>query len=73
MRYEFTAVIERDEDWYISYCPEIPEANGQGRTIDAARENLAEAIALVLEDRREEGLRGVPPDAIIDTVGGSHG
>ena len=68
MRYEFTAVIEQDEDWYISYCPEIPEANGQGRTIDAARENLAEAIALVLEVRREDGLRGVPPDAILDRV-----
>ena len=68
MRYEFTAVIERDDDWYISYCPEIPEANGQGRTIDAARENLAEAITLVLEFRRENGLRGVPSNAILDTV-----
>jgi len=68
MRNEFTAVIERDEDWYIAYCPEIPEANGQGRTIDAARENLAEAIALVLEVRREDGLRGVPSDAILETV-----
>ena len=68
MRNEFTAVIERDEDWYIAYCPEIPEANGQGRTKDAARENLAEAIALVLEDRREDGLRGVPSDAILETV-----
>ena len=68
MRNEFTAVIERDEDWYIAYCPEILEANGQGRAIDAARENLAEAIALVLEVRREDGLRGVPPDAILDRV-----
>lgn len=68
MRNEFTAVIERDENWYIAYCPEIPEANGQGRTKDAARENLAEAIALVLEDKREDGLRGVPPDAILETV-----
>ena len=68
MRNEFTAVIERDEDWYIAYCPEIPEANGQGRTKDAARENLAEAIALVLKVRREDGLRGVPCDAILETV-----
>jgi hypothetical protein len=29
---------------------------------------LAEAIALILEDRREEGLRGVPPEAIRETV-----
>jgi len=61
---EFTAIIERDGKWYIAYCPEIPGANGQGRTKDEARKNLAEAIALVLEDRREDGLRGVPRRAI---------
>ena len=68
MKNEFTAIIERDEDWYIAYCPEIPGANGQGRTKDEARENLAEAIELILEDRREDALRGVPPDAIRETV-----
>ena len=68
MRNEFTAIIERDGDWYIAYCPEIPGANGQGRTKDEARENSAEAIELILEDRREDALRGVPPDAIRETV-----
>jgi predicted RNase H-like HicB family nuclease len=68
MRNEFTAIIERDGEWYIAYCPEIPGANGQGKTKDEARESLAEAIALILEDRREEGLRGVPPEAIRETV-----
>lgn len=68
MKNGFTAIIERDGAWHIAYCPEIPGANGQGRTKDEARENLAEAIALILEDRREEGLRGVPADAIRETV-----
>jgi predicted RNase H-like HicB family nuclease len=68
MHNEFTAVFERDGDWYVAYCPEIPGANGQGRTKDDARRNLAEAIALLLEDRREDGLRGVPPDAERETV-----
>ncbi len=68
MRNEFTAIIERDGEWYIAYCPEIPGANGQGRTKDEARENLAEAIELILKDRREDALRGVPPDAIRETV-----
>lgn len=68
MRNEFTAVIEREDDWYIGYCPEIPGANGQGRTIEECRASLAEAIALILEERREEGLRGVPADAIRETV-----
>ena len=48
-----TAVIERDGDWYIGHCPEVPGANGQGRTIEECRENLAEAVALILEDQRE--------------------
>jgi predicted RNase H-like HicB family nuclease len=68
MRNEFTAVIERDGDWYIAYSPEIPGANGQGRTRDEARASLAGAIALILEDRREDSLRGVPADAERDTV-----
>lgn len=68
MRNQFTAVIEQDERWYIAYCPEIPGANGQGRTKDDARKSLAEAIALILDDRREEGLRGVPPEATRETV-----
>ena len=57
---EFTAIIERDGEWHVAYCPEIPGANGQGRSKDEARESLDDAIALILEDRREDGLRGVP-------------
>jgi predicted RNase H-like HicB family nuclease len=59
MHNEFTAIIERADDWFIAYSPEIPGANGQGRTSDEARASLAEAIALILEDRREDALRGV--------------
>ncbi len=51
MRNEFTAVIEKEEGWYIAYCPEIPGANGQGLTEETARESLVEAIALILEDQ----------------------
>jgi len=68
MHNEFTAVFERDGDWYIAYCPEIPGANGQGHTKDEARRSLTDAIALILEDRRQDGLRGVPPDAERETV-----
>ncbi|MBI2682552.1 MAG: type II toxin-antitoxin system HicB family antitoxin [Acidobacteriales bacterium] len=68
MSNEFTAIIERDGDWFIAYCPEIPGANGQGKTLEECRKNLAEAIALILEDRRQEGLRGAPQDAIREVV-----
>lgn len=50
---EFTAIIEQDEDWFIAYSPEIPGANGLGHTIEECRQSLSEAIALILEDRRE--------------------
>ena len=65
---EFTAVFERDGEWYIAYCPEIPRANGQGKTKEEARASLAEAVALILEDRRQDVLRGIPPEAELDTV-----
>ena len=68
MQNEFTAVFEKDGEWYVGFCPEIPEANGQGRTVEECRESLAQAIALVLQDRREDALRGVPPDAIREVV-----
>lgn len=68
MQNEFTAIIERDGDWYIAYCPEIPGANGQGRTKPEVLQNLSEAIALILEVRREDGLKGVPDDAIREVV-----
>jgi len=68
LKNEFTAVIERDGKWFIAYSPEIPGANGQGRTRTEARQNLAEAIALILDDRRRDGLRGLPRDAIREKV-----
>ena len=68
MRHEFTAIYECDADWIVAYCPEVPGANGQGRTKAEAGESLAGAIALILEDRRDDGLRGVPPEAERDTV-----
>jgi len=68
MHNEFTAIFERDGDWYVAYCPEISGANGQGRTKEEARTSLAQAIGLILEDRREDALRGIPHDAEHETV-----
>ena len=52
MSNDFTAVIERDGEWFIGYYPEIPGANGQGRSKDECLQNLYAAIKLVLDDRR---------------------
>ena len=68
MHNEFMAIIEKHEDWFISYSPEIPGANGQGRTKKECLDSLAAAISLILEDRREEGLRGVPAEVERDVV-----
>ena len=68
MENEFTAIIERDGEWFIAYCPEVPGANGQGKTKEEARESLAEAISVILADRREDALRRLPPDALRETV-----
>jgi len=64
MHNEFTSIIEQDGEWFVAYSPEIPGANGQGRSAEDARQNLAEAIALILEDRREDGLRASSEVAI---------
>ena len=68
MRNEFTAVVERDEEWFVAYSPEIPGANGQGKTKEEAIESLSSAIALILEDRREDAFRGLPDGAVRETV-----
>jgi len=68
MHNEFTAIIEQDQGWYVAYCPEIPGANGQGRTKEESLRSLSDAIALILEVRREEGMRGVPDDALREVV-----
>ena len=68
VRNEFTAIIERDDDWYVAHCLEIPGAHGQGKTRENVLENLAEAILLHLEMRREDGLRGVPQEAMREVI-----
>ena len=56
MMKDYTAIVERDGEWFIAYCAEVPEANGQGKTREEAIESLLEAIELVRDDAREEAL-----------------
>ena len=69
MKAEFTAIIDRaPEGGYWAICPEIPGANGQGETKEEAKESLSEAIALILEDRLEDGLRGLSAEVVRETI-----
>lgn len=53
MSKHFTAIYRKEGNWWAAYVEELPGANTQGRTIEEARENLKEAIALILEANRE--------------------
>ena len=63
MRNRYSAVVQRDGKWFIAFCPEVPEANGQGKTREECLDSLAAAIELVLDYRREQGLEKAPRGA----------
>ncbi len=52
MQLKLTAVFERVPEGYIGYVEELPGANTQGATLDETRENLVEAVELVLDANR---------------------
>lgn len=69
MKGELTAIIEKaPEGGYWAICPEVPGANGQGESVEEAKENLRDAVALTLEDRLVDIKRGLPDDVIQETI-----
>lgn len=62
MKNEFTAIIQQTDGWFLAFSPEMPAANGQGRTREEALESLASSIDILLADLREESLAEFPPD-----------
>ena len=68
MHNEFTAIVEQDGDGFIAYCAVVPGANGQGNTREECIASVREAIALIVEYRREEMLRSIPADAKSELV-----
>ena len=54
-----TAIVERDGEWFIAWCPEVPGANGQGRTEEECLASLDEAVKLIRADRREDAVHRV--------------
>ena len=61
----FTAVFEQAGKWWIGYVEELPGANTQGATLDEARDNLKEAVALILEANRELAQREATGKTVI--------
>ena len=66
MTHTFTAVFEpAEEGGYTAFVEELPGAISQGETLEEARENLKEAIELILEVNREDALRDVQESTLI--------
>ncbi len=63
MTLKLTAQVYREGKWYVAFCQEFPEANGQGETLDQCLENLKQAVDLLIEDRREDAKRTLPAGA----------
>lgn len=65
MNLPISAEIHHDGDWYVAFCPEVPEANGQGRTEEECLESLRQAILLLMEDRREDAKSRLKDEATL--------
>ena len=66
----FNVVFEDAGDgWVYAHVPELPEVQTQGETLDAARDMVRNAIAVVLEERRARGEE-IPPTgwALVESV-----
>jgi len=62
---KFTAVFEREGEWWIGYIEELPGVNTQGRTLEEARENLKEAVQLIIEANRQLARREIEGKSVI--------
>ena len=49
---QFTAIYKKFDNWYVGWVEEIPGANTQGKTLKEVKENLKEALALILETNK---------------------
>ena len=62
---KFAAVFEQDGEWWIGYLEELPGANTQGRSLEEARENLKDAVRLLITANRELTRRELQGKTII--------
>lgn len=64
----FTAVFKKSGDWWAAYIEEVPGVNTQGATIEEARVNLREALAMVLEANRELARSEESSDCVREAI-----
>jgi predicted RNase H-like HicB family nuclease len=65
---QFTAVYKKTGGWYSGWVEEIPGANSQGRTLKETKENLQEALELVLKANRQLSSTGAKGDIVREPI-----
>lgn len=65
MSRQFTAVYKKSGKWYLGWIEEIPGVNTQGKTLQETKENLKEALLLILETNRILNKKEIPKGKII--------
>ncbi len=63
-RYRVSVVIEKDEDGYFAYCPELQGCYTQGETYEEVLENIRDVVKLHIEDRIKDGEEVPRPEMI---------
>ncbi len=63
MQLKLTAQVYREGKWFVAFCQEFPEANGQGKTVEQCLQSLRDSIDLLIEDRREDARHSLPKGA----------
>jgi predicted RNase H-like HicB family nuclease len=63
-RYRFSVIIEKDQDGYFAFCPELQGCYTQGETYEEAVENIRDAIRLHVEERLASGEEIPQPESV---------
>ena len=62
--YRFSVVVEKDQEGYFAFCPELQGCYTQGETYEEVLENIKDAIRLHVEDRKEVGEEIPQPESV---------
>lgn len=65
MSRQFTAIYKKSNKWYLGWIEEIPGVNTQGKTLKEVKENLREALLLILETNRLLNKKEAPKGKVI--------
>jgi len=68
MTREFTAIYKKSGKWYLGWVEEIPGANTQGKTLKEVKENLKEAVLLILQAYKKSSKKEIKGKVIKESL-----